>query len=76
MNVTIFFLQKELFYARLEMNCSSIDNVNVDLRRVFNVHCGLIKCFLKSAEAQRKTSIQKRKEKIRLFSVKEAQSRD
>lgn len=76
MNVTIFFLQKELFYSRLEMNCSSIDNVNVDLRRVFNVHCGLIKCFLKSAEAQRKTSIQKRKEKIRLFSVKEAQSRD
>lgn len=36
MNVTIFFVQKELFYARLEMNCSSIDNVNVDLRRVFN----------------------------------------
>lgn len=36
MNVTIFFLQKELFYARLEMNRSSIDNVNVDLRRVFN----------------------------------------
>lgn len=78
MNVTIFFSSKRTFLCATGnellkhwyCKCRPASRVQCLL------HCGLIKCFLKSAEAQRKTSIQKRKEKIRLFSVKEAQSRD
>lgn len=36
MNVAIFFFTKTKFYARLEMNRSCFDIVNVDLCRVFN----------------------------------------